>query len=151
MRACVLAEEAIGNRYLELIYRTDRNEQRTKVCLFHRSPVTHRIVGHIGSDANIQESRRDRVGMPMPIAPRGARLGTQASATSGASAGPVASAPSGASVWRPKLCEEIPEEENAKDKAAVVEGKFRLMLLNSICFCSFSFCCCELSCNLKLF
>ena len=28
--ACVLAEETIGNRYIELIYQTERDEQRTK-------------------------------------------------------------------------------------------------------------------------
>ena len=122
--ACVLAQEVVGNRYIELIYRTARDDRRIKVCLFHRSLVTLPIIGHIGGDASIQEPRRDRAGMLVSGVPRGARQGAPASASIGASSSAAASAPGGAGgVWRPKLRDELPEEELRKRFIAISEDE----------------------------
>ena len=129
--ACVLAEETISNKYIELIYHTQRDEKHTKVCLFHRSLINHPITGHVGGDLQIQHSRRVRIGMPSPSvfgnarpghdpqasAPGGACKGKGKKGTSaagGAGAAPGGSAPRGATVWRPKIRDAIPEDEMRK-------------------------------------
>ena len=97
---CVITDEKVNNRYIEMIYRTERGDRNTKICLFHRILMSVPITGHIGDDLNVQESRRESMGALHDSAFRGASA--PISARKGAGKAAIPSAPRGAGgVWRP--------------------------------------------------
>ena len=59
--------------------------------------------------------------MPAPSVPRDAWSDSQASASRGAGKGPAASARRGASVWRPKIRDEVPEDEMRRRFLTITE------------------------------